>query len=428
MLKAKLDLAAAAAAMCVLAGGALAAGQDDGAENPGPNLTIEEAEKLLSNQDTAPDLFIGDDAPALYVCHWVQGKPVEKFKAGETYVIEMWATWCGPCIRAIPHLNELAKKYQSQDAEVTFVGMNVFDEQGDESKSDRIERIETFVENQEEMEYPVAIEQGERMSRAWMEAANQRGIPATFVVNGDGKIAWIGHPMRLDEPLERIVSGNWNLESARASALAEQGGGMQQLIDSAMEQLSSEETAEQGYRLLEALAVARFDGEPRFLAGLAQTIAASPNVAVRNLDWALDKARRAVEITNSADANILGVLAVTEFELGLNESAREHARRAIEVAGDDAGALNAIAWNMASNESIAGAAAPLALRAAKRAAEITERRDADILDTLARAQWEAGNHQQAIETQQEAIETATNSRMKQRYQETLASFRERAAG
>jgi tetratricopeptide (TPR) repeat protein len=203
---------------------------------------------------------------------------------------------------------------------------------------------------------------------------------------------------------------------------------MQQLIDSAMEQLSSEETAEQGYRLLEALAVARFDGEPRFLAGLAQTIAASPNVAVRNLDWALEKARRAVEITNSADANMLGVLAVTEFELGLNESAREHARRAIEVAGDDAGALNAIAWNMASNESIAGAAAPLALKAAKRAAEITERRDADILDTLARAQWEAGNHQQAMKTQQEAIETATNSRMKQRYQETLASFRERAAG
>ena len=42
-----------------------------------------------------------------------------------------------------------------------------------------------------------------------MKAAEENGIPTAFVVK-DGKIAWIGHPMRLDEPLTKITAGDWD--------------------------------------------------------------------------------------------------------------------------------------------------------------------------------------------------------------------------
>ena len=57
------------------------------------------------------------------------------------------------------------------------------------------------------------------MAKNWMTAAGQEGIPTAFIVNKEGKIAWIGHPMEMDKPLEKIVAGTWDLkERARSSA------------------------------------------------------------------------------------------------------------------------------------------------------------------------------------------------------------------
>ena len=60
-------------------------------------------------------LTIGSDAPAIDVEHWVQDgkgkfKPVTEFAKGKVYVVEFWATWCGPCIMSMPHLVELQNK------------------------------------------------------------------------------------------------------------------------------------------------------------------------------------------------------------------------------------------------------------------------------------------------------------------------------
>jgi thiol-disulfide isomerase/thioredoxin len=46
---------------------------------------------------------------------------------GKAKVINVWATWCAPCIGEMPILNEIAKKYESQG--VTFVAVSV-DENG----------------------------------------------------------------------------------------------------------------------------------------------------------------------------------------------------------------------------------------------------------------------------------------------------------
>ncbi|MFO0492586.1 MAG: TlpA disulfide reductase family protein, partial [bacterium] len=148
-------------------------------------------------------LTVGDKAPALVVEKFLKGEPVTAFTPGKVYVVEFWATWCGPCIAAFPHLSKLQAEYK--DKGVTFIGVNVWERPYNEGTLDK---VAAFVEKQgERMAYTVAFDGKEaKTNKAWMEAAGQNGIPHAFIVNQDGIIAWMGHPMGMDEPLSKIVA------------------------------------------------------------------------------------------------------------------------------------------------------------------------------------------------------------------------------
>lgn len=160
-------------------------------------------------QSSAITLRMGDPAPELKVA-WLKGTPVEGFDKDKVYVVEFWATWCGPCKAAMPHLSELAKQYNGK---VTFIGVDVW-EKGFESKSydSFMPMLKEFVAGMgEKMAYNIAMDNNELyMANSWMKASGQGGIPATFLIK-EKKIIWIGHPMKLDKVLEEVFAGTYDM-------------------------------------------------------------------------------------------------------------------------------------------------------------------------------------------------------------------------
>jgi thiol-disulfide isomerase/thioredoxin len=145
----------------------------------------------------AARLGVGDPAPPLAVAKWLKGKPVTKLEKGTVYVIEFWATWCPPCRESIPHLTKLQKQFP----QVVFIGQNCMERNATAAAP--------FVrEMGDQMDYRVATDLNNRMATTWLKAAGQNGIPCAFVVDEEGMIAWIGHPMQLDSFLKNLVGGD----------------------------------------------------------------------------------------------------------------------------------------------------------------------------------------------------------------------------
>jgi thiol-disulfide isomerase/thioredoxin len=175
---------------------------------------IEKALAMVAGKtiDTAPPaaaavpghvLKVGDPAPKLCPGKWLQGEPVAEFAPGTVYVVEFWATWCGPCKASIPHLNELHLKFKDQG--LVVIGQDCW-ERNDAA-------VEPFVRNMAaKMTYRVAADDKSdggkgKMANAWMSAAGRNAIPAAFIVGKQGKIVWIGHPMKLDETMLGEILG-----------------------------------------------------------------------------------------------------------------------------------------------------------------------------------------------------------------------------
>jgi len=134
-------------------------------------------------------LTIGDPAPKLQVGKWVQGDPVKEFDTNHIYIIEFWATWCGPCRAAIPHINDVSQKFK--DKEIIVIGQDVWDQD---------EKVEPLVKTMgDQMTYRVALDDKSQetngfMAINWLKVADQRSIPATFIIDQRGRVSWMGSP------------------------------------------------------------------------------------------------------------------------------------------------------------------------------------------------------------------------------------------
>jgi thiol-disulfide isomerase/thioredoxin len=316
----------------------------------------------------AENLSVGDSAPKLDVKSFVKGEPIQALEPGKFYVVEFWATWCGPCRATIPHLTELQKKHK----DVSFIGVSVWEQTPS--------AVKPFVEEMaDKMDYRVALdavpEKGDpnegAMAKNWMKAAGQNGIPTAFIINKDGKIAWIGHPTRMDEPLEKIVTGSWDLKTAIAEH------------KKAMEEQNKEQ------KLQEKLEKAVQSEDPdKILAAIDEVTKELP-AAASNLD--------------SLKFNAL-------VQKGDEDKAIEIGKKLLQGdAGRSADALNTIAWSIVDPDAKHKPSAKLlafAVEVAERGDALEKGKSPYVADTLAKAYFDSGKAAKALEVQKRAIENA----------------------
>lgn len=160
-------------------------------------------------------LRVGSPAPSIKVEDWLRGQPVTTFEPGKVYIIEFWATWCGPCIASMQNLVILQSKYRSSGVEVVGIAAHEQASTADEARASLDAWLTKSLPN---LNFAIAFDYSGEMNKLWMDPSFSVGIPSSFVIDRDGRFAFIGHPTQLDNALPKVLNGSWAV-SDEAKAL-----------------------------------------------------------------------------------------------------------------------------------------------------------------------------------------------------------------
>jgi len=327
---------------------------------------------IAAAQEPKTTLHVGDNAPPLVIAKWVKGQPVAKLNDGKVRVVEFWATWCGPCKQSIPHLTELAKKYKGN---ATFIGVDSYEH--NPSEADYFPKVEKFVTDfGPKMNYTVAIDGAKGvMGKTWMEAAGQGGIPTAFVVNQQGKIAWIGHPMNgLDQVVEHVIAGDYNMKA-----------------EAEKQQKAQDEAAAQGAKMAAVVspiqAAMKAKDYPKVVAEIDKAIANDPSMKER---FASMKFAYMAMYDEAGASSYAAKLAENDYK------------------GNPA-ALNDLAWKMIGDKPFKNPDTKLAVKIAERAVQLVPN-DPNVLDTLALAYFKDHRSGDALATEKKAVQIGSTSK------------------
>jgi thiol-disulfide isomerase/thioredoxin len=333
----------------------------------------------LGAPEAAPPvtLHVGDPAPQLQLDKWLKGEPIKAFEPGKIYVIECWATWCGPCIASMPHVTKMQAKYK--DKGVVVIGVDVWERD--------MSAPEPFVKKMgDKMGYNVAMDdlsagKPGKMASTWLQAAGRNGIPCSFIVDRKGKIAWIGHPMQMERPLGLIA--NDKFDPAEEEKLTKQ-------IDAVSEEFSAALKAKDNEKALTTLDQ---------LAALNPTMA--PNYASTRLMLLMRKG-------DYVAANTLA------------------ARLADDKSGDYDGMAAPLAATLLGAPDQEKIDTALAVKLATKAYERNDKQGWQYETLLARAYASNKQFDKAAEMQKKAMETAP-AQIKEREQKLLDEYTQKAA-
>jgi thiol-disulfide isomerase/thioredoxin len=334
-------------------------------------LTMMASASLVS-ADEKTMLTIGSKAPSLDIEHWMSDgegkfKHINDFEPGKVYVVEFWATWCGPCIASMPHISKLQDDYAKRGVTVISVSDEDVDTVKEFLEKETDEEEKTYGELTKN--YCLTTDPDKSVHEAYMEAANQNGIPTAFIVGKKGLVEWIGHPMSMDEVLEKVVSDKWDRDS-----FAEEFKEIQEL-----QQIQSS--------IVRLLRKGDVDG------------------AIEKLDEVLATVK-----SKGAKEQLKGMRTQLLMQTG-DSRAIEPFKEMVAINQDNPEVLNQLAWFVVQirereeEKKIDKGLIAVAIEAAEMAIKADSDNGA-YFDTLAHLQYMNGDLDKAIETQTKAVEKA----------------------
>lgn len=297
-----------------------------------PSLAIADV-----TNENLPGAMPGEPAPPLTVSKWLRGEPLKRFEPGRMYAIDLWSTWCVPCLEAMPELRRLEEKYADN---LTIVAMSTWEVVP--------ERVPAFFEQwKDSMVHWVAqdsVPAGEDGNEG-LTTVSYVGpyiispLPRTYLIDSEGIVAWAGHPAELETRYLEVRTGTWDRSSFADSfkAVHRYEIGYQRhvaRIEAKMEAQDWEGAYEESEAAIDedpayATEIVRFG-----FASLARRIVyMEPSAAEGQI--ALRAAERAVALTIPPEWGLYELAADAAAAAGDNHLFRNHMQKAIEVAPDD---------------------------------------------------------------------------------------------
>jgi thiol-disulfide isomerase/thioredoxin len=115
----------------------------------------------------------------------------------------------------MPHLSRLARKYRRK---ATFLAIDVYESRAYKPAS--LTKVKAFVAGMtRRMDFSVAEEDTNYTTHDWLKAFRWDGVPTTFIVDGQERVAWVGDPSNVDTVLRDVLNNTWDVKKALAQRM-----------------------------------------------------------------------------------------------------------------------------------------------------------------------------------------------------------------
>jgi thiol-disulfide isomerase/thioredoxin len=166
----------------------------------------------VEGEDSGPHPLVGQPAPPFKTVD-LNEEPIDlaALLGKKVVLLDFWATWCGPCIQAMPQIDEVAKKFA--DRGLVFYAVNVAED---------AETVKEFFKTSG-LEPPVAMDLDGNIAQLYQAT----GIPQTVLIGKDGKVqvVHVGFADGLGEVLSQQIEDLLAGKDLAAATLAETKSG-----------------------------------------------------------------------------------------------------------------------------------------------------------------------------------------------------------
>lgn len=154
----------------------------------------------IGNTYAQSNIKVNEKAPPINITDWIENVPSDKNLSDKYIVLEFWATWCGPCIAAVPHMNKIQQEFNQKD--LYYISIT------DES----IEKVERTLKRIDFKSIVVTDLTTKTQINFGDGIKGLEAFPLTVLIDKSGVVKWIGEPKDLNPTIMSVFLSNGNQE------------------------------------------------------------------------------------------------------------------------------------------------------------------------------------------------------------------------